>query len=87
MGYLPIGSVITLQGGSQPLMIYGRKQVNADRHTNWDYVACLYPEGNIGDVYNVFFDKEDIERVLFVGYQTRIDTEMQRLLLSTSKIV
>ncbi len=80
MNYLPIGSIITLKGGSQPLMIFGRKQINADHDTQWDYVACLYPEGNIGDEYNVFFDREDIKDVLFVGYQTKIDIEMQRLL-------
>lgn len=80
MNYLPIGSVVTLRGGSQPLMVFGRKQINADRNTQWDYVACLYPEGNIGDAYNVFFDAEDIQDVLFVGYQAKIDLEMQKLL-------
>ena len=80
MNYLPIGSVVTLQGWSQPIMIFGRKQINEDHNTRWDYVACLYPEGNIGDTYNVFFDTEDIQDVLFAGYQTKIDLEMQKLL-------
>ena len=80
MNYLPIGSVVTLRGGSQPVMIYGRKQKNMKNNTTWDYVACMYPEGNIGDEYTIFFDGEDIANVLFKGFQTKIDIEMQKLL-------
>ena len=80
MNYLPIGSVVTLHGGGQPIMIYGRKQKNMKNNTIWDYVACMYPEGNIGDEYTIFFDNEDIANVLFKGFQTKIDIEMQKLL-------
>ena len=80
MKYLPIGSVITLRGGSQPIMIYGRRQTNEQNNTDWDYVACMYPEGYIGDEYTVFFDNEDIDKILFTGFQTKIDFEMQKLL-------
>jgi len=40
----------------------------------------MYPEGNIGDEYTIFFDNEDIANVLFKGFQTKIDIEMQKLL-------
>ncbi len=79
MNYLPIGSVVTLQGGSQPIMIYGRKQID-ENDGEWDYLACMYPEGNLGEKYNVFFDHKDIENVLFKGYDTVIDREMQKFL-------
>ncbi len=80
MNYLPIGSVVSRPGGSQPLMIYGRKQINTKDDTQWDYVACMYPEGSIGDEYTIFFDRDDIEQVIFKGFQTKIDLEMQKIL-------
>lgn len=46
----------------------------------WDYVACLYPEGNIGEDYNVFFQQEEVAEVLFVGCSSPYDQEMQAIL-------
>jgi hypothetical protein len=39
---LPIGSVVLLNGANKKLMIYGRKQLQADTGKLWDYVGCLY---------------------------------------------
>ena len=64
----------------QPVMIYGRKQINSSDKSFWDYVGCFYPEGNIGEEYNTFFNSENIEKVLFVGFQTKIDIQMQQIL-------
>ncbi len=80
MKYLPIGSVVVLNDGTQPVMIYGRKQINSQTGKEWDYVACLYPEGNIGEEYNVFFNTNDITETLFVGFETKIDMQLQELL-------
>lgn len=80
MTYYPIGTVVTLVNGDRPLMIYGRKQIQADSNLIWDYAACLYPEGNIGDDYNIFFQQEEIEHVLFEGYKTQEDQIMQQML-------
>lgn len=66
---LPIGSVVVLKNGSKKLMIYGRKQIQWGVKKVWDYVACLYPEGNISEKYNVFFDHIEIDKVLFRGYE------------------
>ena len=66
--YLPIGTVVTLVGGEKKIMIYGRKQIQSGTNKKWDYVACLYPEGNISEKYTVFFNKTEIEKVYFVGY-------------------
>ena len=78
--FYPIGTVVTLIDGEKPLMIYGRLQLQADSATMFDYVACLYPEGNINDDYNIFFNHEDIGEVLFEGYQTPEDEEYQVLM-------
>jgi hypothetical protein len=62
-------------------MIFGRLQLQAGSDRVWDYVACLYPEGNISDSYNIFFNQEDIDKILFKGYQTKEEQEFQKLLL------
>ncbi|WP_139904112.1 DUF4176 domain-containing protein [Clostridium thermarum] len=67
--YLPIGSVVRLFGGTKKLMIYGRKQIQSGANKKWDYVGCLYPEGNLSEKYNVFFNHNEIEEIYFKGYE------------------
>lgn len=67
--YLPIGSVVLLKNGKKKVMIYGRRQrriVDVDKE--YDYLACLYPEGNIDDDYMYLFDEDSIDQVVFRGY-------------------
>lgn len=67
--WLPLGSVVVLKGGNKQLMIYGRVQKEVEGDKLWDYVACLFPEGNLGPEQSYIFDKDQIERVFFLGYQ------------------
>ena len=71
---LPIGSVVLLKEAEKRLMIYGIKQINEADGKVYDYIACLYPEGNIGEEYNYLFNHDDIEKVDFIGY---VDAEFQ----------
>ena len=80
MNYYTIGTDVNLNGEKRPLMIYGRKQLQTSSNMIWDYVACLYPEGNLGEEYNIFFQQEEIDRVLYRGYDSELDLKMQRLL-------
>ena len=80
MRYYPIGTVVILEDGNRPLMIYGRKQMQESTKQIWDYVACLYPEGNLSDEYNIFFQQEEIQEVLFEGYSSAYDDAMQQVL-------
>lgn len=73
--YLPLGSVVVLRGGVKSVMIYGRKQIAVDNGKEFDYVACLYPEGNINDDYTFLFNAEDIKEVLFEGYKSKEEEE------------
>lgn len=73
--YLPIGSVVLLKQGEKRLMIYGRKQKDRETGTIWDYVACLYPEGNISMEQTYLFNHEQIDRVYFIGYQDEDEIE------------
>ncbi len=68
---LPIGSVVMLKNAEKPLMIYGIKQFDTESSdVEYDYIAVLYPEGNIGSNFQYLFNHIDIETVLFKGYET-----------------
>ena len=82
MKYYPIGTVITLKDGDRPIMIYGRKQIQEETNYIWDYVAFLYPEGNLGDDYNIFFQHEEIENVYHKGLESELEDRMLEVLNS-----
>ncbi|MCM3761165.1 DUF4176 domain-containing protein [Alkalihalobacillus oceani] len=67
---LPVGSVVTVKFLDQAVMIYGRKQEQGEKQKIWDYVACPYPQGHLSNDTNVFFDRDQIETVVFKGLET-----------------
>ncbi|GAB6933383.1 DUF4176 domain-containing protein [Calditerricola satsumensis] len=79
---LPIGSVVTVKGLEKKLMIYGRKQKRGGTNEIYDYVACMYPEGNISSQYNFFFNHKDIDKVIFRGYEDEEERFFRLQLLS-----
>ena len=66
--YLPVGSVVLLKNGQKKIMIYGRRQRRISDDNEYDYIACLYPEGNINEDFMYLFNHEDIETVVYRGY-------------------
>ena len=58
--YKPLGSVVLLKNGTKRVMIYGRKQILASTGELFDYVGCLYPDGNIVSEYTFLFNDDDI---------------------------
>ncbi len=78
--YLPIGSVVLLNNGTKKVMIYGRKQLAADNGEEYDYVACLYPEGNISEDYTFLFNHDNIKEVVFTGFCDDEENEFQKVL-------
>jgi hypothetical protein len=66
--YLPIGSVVLLVNGNKRVMIYGRRQQQVSNGTIWDYVACLYPEGNITENETYLFNHDQIQQIYHIGY-------------------
>jgi len=66
--YLPLGSIVYLTEGKKAIMIYGRRQIHASSGEEFDYVACLYPEGNINEEFTYLFNHEQIDRVVHTGY-------------------
>lgn len=67
--YLPLGSVVLLKGGKKRVMVFGRRMQEADSGRSWDYIACPFPEGNMGEEFTYLFDHEQVERVFFLGLQ------------------
>ena len=78
--YLPIGSAVLLHNGTKKIMIYGRKQLSQNDNKEYDYVACLFPEGNINENYTFLFNQENIREVVFRGYENEEEQEFQKLL-------
>lgn len=69
--FLPIGSVVMLKNANKAIMIFGIKQMDSnDTSVEYDYIGVLYPEGNIGSDFQYLFNHEDIQEVLFTGYET-----------------
>ena len=78
--YLPIGSVILLDNGEKKLMIYGRKQIHDDTGDVFDYISCLYPEGNLGDEHTYLFNHENIKEVVFKGFVDEEESEFLKVI-------
>lgn len=70
---LPVGSIVLLKDGEKKLMIYGIMQNDAGgTGKNYDYLGVLYPEGHIGEGFQYLFNHEDIDEIIFRGFE---DTE------------
>ncbi len=66
---LPIGSVVLLKGGVKKLMVIGIKPIKEDEPNEvYDYIGVIYPEGFLGNQYNFLFNHDDINDVVFLGY-------------------
>ncbi len=70
INYLPIGTVVLLKGGSKKVMINGFCVIpNDNQHKLYDYSGCLYPEGIINSNEVCLFNREQIDRIFFRGYE------------------
>ena len=67
--FLPIGSVVLLEGGNKRIMICGRIQAQAGSDIIYDYSARYYPEGIVDPKSMFFFNRDAIETVYFRGYE------------------
>ena len=66
---LPIGSVVLLKDGTKKLMIIGIKPMRENEEKEvYDYIGVLYPEGYLSNEYNFLFNHNDINDVVFKGY-------------------
>lgn len=80
--YLPIGTIVILKEGTKKIMIYGRRQREIKTGKEYDYIACLYPQGNINEDYMFLFNDEDIDNVVYRGYSDSDEEEFLEILNS-----
>ncbi|MBO5138589.1 MAG: DUF4176 domain-containing protein [Bacilli bacterium] len=74
--YLPIGSVVMLNGGKKRLMVIGFcSMANGDDNTIYDYSGCLYPEGLLNSNEVFLFNNSQIEEIFFRG----LDDEEEKI--------
>lgn len=76
---LEIGTVVLLKDSDKEIMISGR---NILRNNNepYDYMAYLYPEGNMGNDYNIFFDHDAIKEIIKSPQEEEINTLDENLI-------
>lgn len=67
--YLPLGSIVVVSGGVRKYVIVARGlQVKVNGEDKFfDYGACLYPEGMVGDRL-MYFQHSNIHKVVFQGF-------------------
>jgi len=83
--YLPIGSVVRLDGGTKKFMIFGRHQQDTANDQVFDYVGCPYPEGNVGPKATFLFNHKDIAWVHYFGLRDGEEQAWCSQLLSITK--
>lgn len=67
--YLPIGSVVLINGIERKIAIMGIMQRNGENpEKEYDYIGVPYPEGYLGDGTAILFDHSAINDVIFRGY-------------------
>ncbi len=68
--FLPIGTIVLLNGGTKKVMITGFCAIpNDNEHKMYDYSGCLYPEGIINSNEVCLFNNNQISEVIFKGFQ------------------
>lgn len=70
--YLPIGTVVSLSGGTKRAMIIGIIQSSKDqndRYVEYDYIGVIYPEGFLSTDTMFMFNHSQIKDVVFKGYE------------------
>lgn len=81
VNYLPLGSVVLLNGGLQKLIIMGRalNVTKAEKEFYFDYMGVLFPQGLINNEV-AYFNHTDIDRVYFTGYNDEGSKEMTEII-------
>lgn len=75
--YEPIGTIVKLYDNNNLVMISGYKFCNPNNGYNVeDYIGFLYPNGLSMVDKNILFSKEDIEKVIFKGYENKQETSL-----------
>ena len=81
--FLPVGSVVRCKGSNQNVVIAARALLVNDKNEQtvyFDYGAFYYPQGLV-DQNILYFQREAIEEVVFVGYINDSEKQIMEHLL------
>ncbi len=67
--FLPIGTVVLLEGATKKIMIIGYCPMGNDNKV-FDYSACTYPEGLISSDKTLAFNHNQIKQIVFMGLES-----------------
>ncbi len=76
--FLPIGTVVLLKEATRKVLIIGFAQVEENNKKIWDYIGCAYPVGVISNNTSLLFDKEQIDKVISLGYSDNEDKTFRK---------
>lgn len=90
--FLPVGTVVLLKGGKKELMIisyciipsgeaYDKNGKIDVKDTMFDYGACVYPEGMITSDQLFAFNHGQIDKIVYMGYETDKQKEISKILV------
>lgn len=83
--WLPIGSVVHITGRVDYTTIVGYMQQDAETGVLWDYVGFEHPAGFLEPGHDMLFDRDSIDAVLYVGYQSFDGERMKDALIATEE--
>mgnify|MGYP000165558337 CR=1 FL=1 len=89
--FLPIGTVVLLKGGKKEVMItsycifptnYQIKDGDpvAPEKTLFEYGGCVYPEGILDSNMACAFNHNQIEKIIYLGYESEQQKELSKIL-------
>ena len=67
LSYLPLGTVVLLEGGEKRLIIIGRNQISVETKKEFDYAGVLFPEGYQSADNLYLFNHSDIKSIFQIG--------------------
>ena len=69
--FLPIGSVVLLKKGTKLLVVCGYCTKTSEDSLVYDYTGIAYPEGIQASDNFIFFNHDDINQILYKGYESK----------------
>lgn len=79
--FLPIGTVVSFKDKKKKLIITGYLcSPRNDKNTTYDYSGCLYPEGNFSSEKTILFNRNQIDKVYYMGYCDEEWSKLQKKL-------
>ena len=79
--WLPVGSIVHVEGRRGLLMVTAAMVGDERTGVLWDYAAVPYPQGLTGPNGDVMFNKDSVDGMFALGYQSADGERMQQLLV------